>query len=76
MVLVVLAAAVRWGLAESVFTSVAGMLLFNFYFLPPIGTLTIATMIWTFRYGHRVRLRTLTRFNTAHGDGDPAIQGQ
>jgi len=42
MLLLVLAAATKWGLAESIFTSMAGMLIFNFYFLPPIGTFTIA----------------------------------
>src|SRR4029077_15359861 len=31
-----------WGIAVSVFMSVAAMLAFNYYFLPPIGTLTIA----------------------------------
>jgi two-component system sensor histidine kinase KdpD len=42
MLLVVLGSAARWGFAESLFTSVAGMLVFNFFFLPPIGTFTIA----------------------------------
>jgi two-component system sensor histidine kinase KdpD len=42
MLLVVLGAAAQWGLSESVFTSVAGMLVFNVFFLPPIGRLTIA----------------------------------
>jgi hypothetical protein len=28
-----------------------------------LGVLTIATMIWAFRYGHRVRLRALARFS-------------
>lgn len=42
MLLVVLGTAARWGFAESIFTSVAGVLLFNFFFLPPVGTLTIA----------------------------------
>jgi len=42
MLLIVLAAAARWGFAESIFTSVAGMLAFNFFFLPPVGTFTIA----------------------------------
>jgi hypothetical protein len=28
-----------------------------------IGVLTIATMIWAFRYGHRVRLRAVARLN-------------
>ena len=41
MLLVVLGAATRWGLAESIFSSIAGVLAFNFFFLPPTGTLTI-----------------------------------
>lgn len=40
--LVVLFAAAKWGLAESIVTSVAAALLFNFFFLPPIGTWTIS----------------------------------
>jgi ABC-type cobalamin transport system permease subunit len=28
-----------------------------------LGTLTIATMIWAFSYGHRVRLRALDQLN-------------
>jgi two-component system sensor histidine kinase KdpD len=40
--LVVLAVATWWGLAEAVAASVAGMLAFNYFFLPPVGTLTIA----------------------------------
>lgn len=40
--LVILAIAARWGLVEAVIASFAGMLCFNFFFLPPIGTLTIA----------------------------------
>jgi len=42
LLLVVLGAAARWGLVESIFASVAGMLIFNYFFLPPIGTLTVA----------------------------------
>src|SRR5665213_2031666 len=42
MLLLVLGAATRWGLAEAIFTSVVSVLGFNFYFLPPIGTFTIA----------------------------------
>src|SRR5690349_1479681 len=34
--------ATGWGLREAVVASVAGVLFFNFYFLPPIGTFTIA----------------------------------
>jgi two-component system sensor histidine kinase KdpD len=40
--LAVLAMATRWGLIEALAASVAAMLCFNFYFLPPIGKLTIA----------------------------------
>src|SRR5215469_10426549 len=42
LLLVVLGAAAQWGLVESIFASVAGMLIFNFFFLPPIGAFTIA----------------------------------
>jgi len=41
-VLAVLVVAARWGLTESFVTSVAAMLCLNFYFLPPILSLTIA----------------------------------
>jgi len=40
--LIVLVVAARWGLLESTLTSLAAMLLLNFFFLPPILTLTIA----------------------------------
>jgi two-component system, OmpR family, sensor histidine kinase KdpD len=42
MLLIVLGAAARWGFAESIFTSLAGTAVFNFFFLPPVGTFTIA----------------------------------
>jgi two-component system sensor histidine kinase KdpD len=41
-VLVVLVVAAKWGLAESVLTSVAAMLCLNYFFLPPVLSLTIA----------------------------------
>jgi two-component system sensor histidine kinase KdpD len=37
----VLLVAAAWGIVESVVASVAGMLCFNFFFFPPVGTLTI-----------------------------------
>jgi K+-sensing histidine kinase KdpD len=40
--LVVLAAATRWGLVEAIAGSVFATLCFNYFFLPPVGTLTIA----------------------------------
>lgn len=38
----VLAAATVWGLKEAVVTSVAAMLCYNFFFLPPVGRFTIS----------------------------------
>jgi len=38
----VLAVSTAWGLREAIFMSVIATLAFNFYFLPPIGTFTIA----------------------------------
>jgi two-component system sensor histidine kinase KdpD len=38
----ILAIAASWGLVEAIIASVAAMLCFNFYFLPPIGQFTIA----------------------------------
>jgi two-component system sensor histidine kinase KdpD len=40
-VLIVLVVAAKWGMAESFVTSVAAMLCLNFFFLPPILSLTI-----------------------------------
>jgi two-component system, OmpR family, sensor histidine kinase KdpD len=40
--LAILAVSAVWGMAVSLFMSVTAMLLFNYYFLPPVGTLTIA----------------------------------
>jgi two-component system, OmpR family, sensor histidine kinase KdpD len=40
--LAILAVSTVWGIAVSVLMSVVAMLAFNYYFLPPIGTFTIA----------------------------------
>jgi two-component system, OmpR family, sensor histidine kinase KdpD len=40
--LAILAVSAVWGMAVSVFMSVAAVLAFNYFFLPPVGTLTIA----------------------------------
>lgn len=40
--LAILIVATGWGFAEAAIASVAAMLCFNFFFLPPVGTLTIA----------------------------------
>src|ERR1035438_1800514 len=42
MLLVVLGVGTRWGLAEATFTSIAAVLAFNYYFLPPVHTFTIS----------------------------------
>jgi two-component system sensor histidine kinase KdpD len=39
---VVLAVASAWGLLESILASLAGVLCFNYFFLPPVGTFTVA----------------------------------
>ena len=41
-VVVILLIAARWGIAESTTASIAAVLCFNFFFLPPVGTFTIA----------------------------------
>lgn len=38
----ILAVSAQWGLRPAIFMAVLATLVFNFYFLPPIGTLTIA----------------------------------
>src|SRR5499425_448992 len=40
--LAILAVSAVWGMAVSVLMSVAAMLAFNYFFLPPVGTFTIA----------------------------------
>ena len=40
--LAILAVSTAWGIVVSVFMSIVAMLAFNYYFLPPVGTLTIA----------------------------------
>ena len=40
--LAILGVSTVWGIAVSVFMSVAAVLAFNFFFLPPVGTFTIA----------------------------------
>lgn len=40
--LAILAVSAAWGMVVAVFMSLAAMLAFNFFFLPPVGTFTIA----------------------------------
>src|SRR6516165_6101618 len=39
--LAILAVSAVWGMVVAIFMSVGAMLLFNYYFLPPVGTFTI-----------------------------------
>jgi two-component system sensor histidine kinase KdpD len=40
--LAILAVSAVWGMVVSVFMSISAMLVFNYYFLPPVGTFTIS----------------------------------
>src|SRR5215475_10576138 len=40
--LAILAVSAVWGMTVSVIMSIAAMVAFNYFFLPPVGTLTIA----------------------------------
>jgi two-component system sensor histidine kinase KdpD len=42
LLLAILAVSAVWGMAVSVFMSVVAVLTFNYFFLPPVGTFTIA----------------------------------
>lgn len=42
LLLAILGIAAGWGLAEALVASIIAVLLFNYYFLPPVGTFTIA----------------------------------
>ena len=47
LLLLILVLAARWGLRYAVVTSIAAAALFNYFFLPPVGTFTIAdTQNW------------------------------
>jgi two-component system sensor histidine kinase KdpD len=65
MLLLVLWAATKWGLAEAIFTSIVSVPGFNFYFLPPIGTFTIADPEnWVALFVFLVTAVTVSRLST------------
>jgi two-component system sensor histidine kinase KdpD len=78
MLLLVLATATRWGLAESIFTSVAGMLAFNFFFLPPVGTFTIADpQNWVALFAFLVTATTASKLSAnARKRAEEALRGR
>jgi two-component system, OmpR family, sensor histidine kinase KdpD len=74
--LAILAVSAVWGMVVSVVMSVAAMLLFNYFFLPPIGTFTIAdpqnwvalfAFLFTSILGSQLSARIRKEANAAHG---------
>src|SRR5919108_4231856 len=64
--LATLAAATAWGLLEAIVASVAGMLCFNFFFLPPLFTLTIAdTQNWVALFAFLVTAVVASQLSTS-----------
>lgn len=65
MLLLVLGAATTWGLPEAIFTSVISVLGFNYCFLPPIGTFTIADPEnWVALFAFLVTAVTVSQLST------------
>jgi two-component system, OmpR family, sensor histidine kinase KdpD len=74
--LAILAVSAVWGMVVSVFMSVSAMLLFNYFFLPPIGTFTIAdpqnwvalfAFLCTSIMGSQLSARIRREADAAHG---------
>lgn len=73
--LAILAVSAVWGMVVSVIMSVSAMLLFNYFFLPPIGTFTIAdpqnwvalsAFLFTSIVGSQLSARIRKEANAAH----------
>ena len=73
--LAILAVSAVWGMVVSIFMSVSAMLLFNYFFLPPVGTFTIAdpqnwvalgAFLTTSIVGSQLSARIRREANTAH----------
>ena len=78
MLLLVLWAATKWGLAEAIFTSIVSVPGFNFYFLPPVGTFTIADPEnWVALFAFLVTAVTASRLSTqAKRRAEEAVAGR
>ena len=78
MLLLVLGAATAWGLREAIFTSVVAVLAFNFYFLPPIGTFTIADPEnWVALFAFLVTAFTVSQLSSkAKRRAEEAVEGR
>jgi two-component system sensor histidine kinase KdpD len=78
MLLLVLWVATKWGLAEAIFTSIVSVPGFNFFFLPPIGTFTIADPEnWVALFAFLVTAVTVSRLSTqAKRRAEEAVAGR
>lgn len=78
MLLVVLRVATVWGLSEAIFTSIFSVLAFNFFFLPPVGTFTIADPEnWVALFAFLVTAVTASRLSTqARRTAEEAVAGR
>jgi two-component system sensor histidine kinase KdpD len=74
--LAILAVSAVWGMVVSIFMSISAMLLFNYYFLPPIGTFTIVdpqnwvalgAFLFTSIVGSQLSARIRKEAEEAHG---------
>src|SRR6516162_10636571 len=69
-VVVIMLIATAWGIAESTVASVAAMLCFNFFFLPPVGTLTIADpQNWVALVAFLITAIVASQVSGAHASG-------
>src|SRR6516162_10179232 len=73
--LAILAVSAVWGMVVAIFMSVCAMILFNYYFLPPVGTFTIAdpqnwvalfAFLFTSIMGSQLSARIRKEANAAH----------
>src|SRR5262245_40348472 len=64
--LAILGIATRWGLLEAIVASVAGVLCFNFFFLPPLFTLYLAdTQNWVALFAFLVTAVVASQLSTS-----------
>jgi two-component system, OmpR family, sensor histidine kinase KdpD len=65
MLLLVLGIGTRWGIVEATFTSIAAVLAFNYFFLPPIGHFTITDpQNWVALFAFLVTAITTSQLST------------
>ena len=69
--LVVLLVATAWGFLEAALASILATLVFNFFFLPPVGTFTIATELGRFvkLFGNCPHCQPVVREGQSPSDG-------